>query len=174
MNLFRSIPSSYVHSLECFISAKQEFLAQGTSDATENLSTIYDYQRKYVNALIKQLPPGTVFPAASRSVLMHPPPTIKSAPARQGPFLLQPSPRTLGGSEGGDATDIAYLAFGTDEEGDSEGGETEHLGVVMIAFQDGKVDVCLDVEKIEARWESRQVRLPSCFMGRAVDLDALI
>lgn len=109
---------------------------------------------------MKQLPPGTVFPAASRSVLMHPPTTIKSAPARQGPFLLQPSPRTLEGSEGGDATDITYLAFGTeDEEGDGEGGETEHLGVVMIAFQDGKVDVCLDVEKVEAKWESRQVRL---------------
>jgi nucleoporin NUP82 len=65
----------------------------------------------------------------------------------------------LEGSEGGDATDITYLAFGTDEEeGDGEGGETEHLGVVMIAFQDGKVDVCLDVEKVEAKWESRQVR----------------
>jgi nucleoporin NUP82 len=162
MNLPRSIPSSYVHSLECFISAKQEYIHQGTSDATKNLSTIYDYQRKYVGALIKQLPPGTVFPAASRSVLMHPPTTIKSAPARQGPFLLQPSPRALEGSEGGDATDITYLAFGTDEEeGDAEGegGETEHLGVVMVAFQDGKVDVCLDVEKVEARWESRQVCL---------------
>jgi nucleoporin NUP82 len=89
---------------------------------------------------------------------MHPPTTIKSIPARQGPFLLQPSPRTLEGSEGGDATDITYLAFGTDAE-EGEGGETEHLGVVMIAFQDGKVDVCLDVEKVEARWESRQVSL---------------
>lgn len=89
---------------------------------------------------------------------MHPPTTMKAAPARQGPFLLQPSPRTLEGSEGGDATDITYLAFGTDEEdGDGEGGETEHLGIVMIVFQDGKVDVCLDVEKVEARWESRQV-----------------
>lgn len=169
-----SIPSSYVHSLECFISAKQEFLAQGTSDATKNLSTIYDYQRKYVNALIKQLPRGTVFPASSRSVLMHPPTTMKAAPARQGPFLLQPSPRTLEGSEGGDATDITYLAFGTDEEdGDGEGGETEHLGIVMIVFQDGKVDVCLDVEKVEARWESRQLPsrdLPMLAVYETIDL----
>ncbi|KAF9469037.1 hypothetical protein BDZ94DRAFT_1182915 [Collybia nuda] len=152
-----SIPSSYVHSLECFISAKQEFLAQGTSAATKNLSTIYDYQRKYVTALMKQLPPGTVFPSASRSVLMHPPTTIKSIPARQGPFLLQPSPRILEGSEGGDTTDITYLAFGADEEdSDGDGGETEHLGVVMVAYQDGKIDVCLDVEKVEARWETKQ------------------
>lgn len=91
---------------------------------------------------------------------MHPPTTIKSVPARQGPFLLQPSPRILEGSEGGDATDITYLAFGADEEdGDGDGGETEHLGVVMVAYQDGKVDVCLDVEKVEARWENKQVCL---------------
>lgn len=89
---------------------------------------------------------------------MHPPTTIKAPPARQGPFLLQPSPRILEGSEGGDATDIAYLTFSTDEDdGDGEGGETEHLGVVIIAYQDGKVDVCLDVEKVEARWDNKQV-----------------
>jgi len=154
-----SIPSSYVHALECIVSAKQEFLSQGTSAGTKNLSTLYDYQHKYITALIKQLPPGTVFPAVSRSVLMHPPHTIKAPPARQGPFLLQPSPRVLEGSEGGDATDITYLAFGSDDGEDGEG-ETEHLGVVMIAFQDGKVDVCFDVEKVEARWENKQVCCP--------------
>lgn len=75
---------------------------------------------------------------------------------RQGPFLLQPSPRVLDGSEGGDATDIAYLAFINDDDQENEG-ETERLGIVMITYQDGKVDVCLDVDKVEARWESKQV-----------------
>lgn len=73
---------------------------------------------------------------------------------------MQPSPRSLEGSDGGDATDITYLTFGPDEEedvdGEAEGAETEHLGVVTIAYQDGRVDVCLDVEKVEARWESKQ------------------
>ncbi|KAG5643781.1 hypothetical protein DXG03_009660 [Asterophora parasitica] len=173
-----SIPSSYVHSLECFIGAKQEFLAQErTSAATKNLFTLYDYQRKYVTALVKQLPPGTVFPAASRSVLLHPPTTIRAPPTRQGPFLLQPSPRTLDGSEGGDATDISYLAFDTDDgegegEGEGDGGETEHLGVVMIAFQDGKVDVCFDVEKVEARWDSKASNrdLPMLAVYETIDL----
>jgi nucleoporin NUP82 len=27
----------------------------------------------------------------------------------------------------------------------------------MVAYQDGKVDVCLDVDKVEARWENQQV-----------------
>ncbi|KAH7916326.1 hypothetical protein BJ138DRAFT_1075738 [Hygrophoropsis aurantiaca] len=167
-----SIPSAYVHALECFIAAKQEFLSQGTSATTSTLSTLYDYQRKYVSALIKQLPPGTVFPAISRSVLMHPPLTIKSQPMRQGPFLLQPSPRSLDGSDGGDATDIAYLAFINDDEEDNEG-ETERLGIVIISYQDGKVDVCLDVEKVEARWESKQDptrELPMLAVYESIDL----
>ncbi|KAF9247172.1 hypothetical protein BU15DRAFT_84718 [Melanogaster broomeanus] len=158
-----SIPSSYIHALECFIAAKQEFLSQGISPESSALSTLYDYQRKYVSALIKQLPQGTVFPAVSRSVPMHPPHTIKSQPLRQGPFLLQPSPRTLEGSEGGDATEIAYLAFG----------ETERLGIVVVTFQDGKVDVYLDVEKVEARWESKQERsyeLPMLAVYETIDL----
>lgn len=62
-----------------------------------------------------------------------------------------------GQEEPGDATDLVYLAFGGDEE-DGEGeGETERLGVVMVVYQDGKVDVCLDVEKVEARWETKAV-----------------
>ncbi|KAJ7638640.1 hypothetical protein FB45DRAFT_903426 [Roridomyces roridus] len=176
-----SIPSSYVHSLECFISAKQEFIAQteerGSSSTTRSLSTLYDYQHKYVTALLKQLPPGTVFPATSRSVPMHPPTTIKARPARQGPFLLQPAPRTLKDSEGGDATDIMYLAFGTDEENEDqegEGGETEHLGVVVVVFQDGKVDICLDVEKVEARWDTgggiHAAELPMLAVYETIDL----
>ena len=148
------MPSSYVHTLDCFISAKQEYLSQNPS-ATKHLSTLYDYQHKYINALIRQLPPGTVFPAASRSVPLHPPSTIKAQPLRQGPFLLQPSPHSLQGSEGGDATDIMYLTFGDGSEENE--GETERLGIILLAFQDGKVDVCLDVEKVEARWDSKRV-----------------
>lgn len=153
-----SIPSTYVHSLECFISAKQEYLSQEDSTAS-NLSAVYDYQRKYVTALTKQLPPGTVFSAAPRSVPMHPPSTIKSQPLRQGPFLLQPAPRIIEGSFGGDATDITYLAFGTDDDDpEDDGKDTERLGIVLVAYQDGKVDLFLDVEKVEARWNIKQVR----------------
>jgi nucleoporin NUP82 len=159
INSHSSVPSSYIHSLECFISAKQEFLAQGNSSSSHNLATIYDYQQKYVSALLRQLPPGTVFPATSRPVPIHSPTLIKSLPVRQGPFLLQPEPRVLEGSEGGDATDIAYLVFGADDEDDSEreGNPTEHLGIVTVAYQDGRLDLFLDVEKVEARWDVKGV-----------------
>lgn len=120
---------------------------------------MYEYQHKYVTALVKQLPSGTPFPTQSQTVSIHPPTTIKHEPLRQGPFLLQPSPLTIEGSEGGDATDIIYTVLGSeDDECDSE---TEKLGIVMIAYQDGKVDVCLDVDKVEARWEKKTVNFIS-------------
>ena len=156
--LCRSIPSAYVHALECFVAAKQEFLSQSQSEgsSSRNMAHLYDFQHRYVTALLKQLPPGTVYPAISRPVPMHPPRSSKSPPVRQGPFLLQPSPRTIDGSEGGDATDIAYVAFGSDVEEGVEG-ETERLGLVLATFQDGRVDVYLDVEKVEARWAHKEV-----------------
>ncbi|KAF6762852.1 hypothetical protein DFP72DRAFT_1061098 [Ephemerocybe angulata] len=168
-----SVPTSYVHSLECFISAKQDQLHNGTAPASNQLSTWYDYQSKYVNSLIKQLPPGTGFPANTRAVSLHPPKTIANPLFRQGPFLLQPVPRILDGSEGGDATDITYLSFTTDEdEADSEG-DTDHLGVIVVAYQDGKVDVFLDVEKVEAKWETKYTRksdLPMLAVYESIDL----
>ena len=153
-----SVPSSYVHALECFVHAKKEFLSRSTlgESSSTSLSTLYDYQHKYVSALLKQLPPGTAFPATSRPVSVHPPSTIKAKAIRQGPFLLQPSPRMLEYSEGADATDILCMSFGGDSDEEEES-DVERLGVVLVAFQDGKIDVCLDVEKIEAKWEHRQV-----------------
>jgi nucleoporin NUP82 len=69
-----------------------------------------------------------------------------------------------------------YLAFGADEDADdeAEGGETEHLGVVVVSFQDGKIDVCLDVEKVEARWDmggsKREAELPMLAVYETIDL----
>lgn len=66
----------------------------------------------------------------------------------------------LEGSEGGDATDIVYLAFEAEDD-DSEASvrDTEHLGIVLVSYQDGKVDLFLDVEKVEARWDTHKVRV---------------
>ena len=105
---------------------------------------------------MKQLPPGVPLPTQSQTVSIHPPTTIRHKPLRQGPFLLQPSPLIIEGSEGGDATDIIYSVLGNGEDEEYDGG-TEKLGIVMIAYQDGKVDVCLDVDKVEARWEKKTV-----------------
>lgn len=172
LNLYSSVPSSYLHALDCYVNAKQEYLAKYSSKEVQALSILYDYQRKYINALLKQLPAGTSYPAPSRTVTLHPPQTLKHRPRRQGPFLLQPAPRELSGSNFTDATDIVYLSFGNDGVGD-EDNERERLGLVVIASQDGKVDVCLDVDKVEARWDTSKVMTdkissvhPSSFVHR--------
>ncbi|CCM04850.1 uncharacterized protein FIBRA_07043 [Fibroporia radiculosa] len=168
-----SIPLAYVHALECFVAAKQEFLARSPEEGTSSngLENMYEYQHKYVAALVKQLPSDDAHPEASRFILMHPPSIMKNPPVRQGPFLLQPSPRTLEGSEGGDATDIIYLAF--ENEAEEAHGDMERLGVLLTSFQDGRVDVYLDLEKVEARWEHKHdpdSDLPMLAVYETVDL----
>ncbi|TDL29694.1 hypothetical protein BD410DRAFT_817721 [Rickenella mellea] len=170
-----TIPSAYAHSLECYVAAKQEFISEEGSSNSESFSTLYDYQRKYVNGLMKQLPPGTAFPSTSRSVPMHPPKTLKNDPLRQGPFLFQPSPPELDDSINSFATDVVYVAFENNFDGDEEIVEenSERLNVVLIAFQDGRVDVCLDLEKVEAKWESKhrhQIDLPMFAVYEVIDL----
>ena len=152
----RSVPSTYIHALQLFVEAKRDQTLQEGSSSAREFSVLYEYQHKYVTALVKQLPPGIPLPTQSQTVSIHPPITIKHKPLRQGPFLLQPSPLTIEGSEGGDATDIIYAVLGNGEDEECDG-ETEKLGIVMIAYQDGKVDVCLDVDKVEARWEKKTV-----------------
>lgn len=104
-------------------------------------------------------------PSSTRLVPVHAPRTLVGKVSRQGPFLLQPAPLDLKDSPGGDATDIAYLTLGSAfaDDDDEASVSSERLGVVVIGYQDGRVDVCLDVEKIEARWDVRRVSLAQCF-----------
>lgn len=168
-NHYRTLPPSYIPSLECFVTAKREILsAEIASSATATPTSIalgaqlsvYDQQLKYVNALTKQTPAGSVqrlgssnsTPPSTSPIRVVAPSTIKYPIARQGPFLFQPAPQELDGSEGGVATDIAYLGFSSGQDADE--GETERLAIVLVAFSDGKVDVCFDVERVEARWDT--------------------
>jgi nucleoporin NUP82 len=127
---------------------------------------LYDHQLKFVNALLKQLPPEQVLPSAGKAVPILLPSYLRSPPVRQGPFLFQPAPHELDQSPGGDATDIVYTTFDDNPRGDSE-----RFGVIMVAFQDGKVDVCLDLDKIEAKWgASKMVRLVNSHALSYVDI----
>ncbi|TFK55814.1 hypothetical protein OE88DRAFT_1804607 [Heliocybe sulcata] len=175
MPINSSVPSDYVHSLDCFVAAKRQQLAQeGDTPESDALDAIYEYQHKYVAALMKQLPSGTVDPTDTRPNSMHPPSTIKVKPARQGPFLMQPAPRELNGSEDPYATDIAYLTFDVPE--DFGEADTERLGIVTVAYDDGRVDVCLDVEKIEPKWDTKPKMdrgLPMLAVYETIDLGLL-
>jgi nucleoporin NUP82 len=91
---------------------------------------------------------------------------------RQGPFLFKPAPEELklsaetGPRVEGVASDIivmsgtgaasrAHDAKGKSKESTSSSG----IGVVAIAWKDGRVDVCLEVAKVEALWVEEVVSL---------------
>jgi nucleoporin NUP82 len=111
---------------------------------------------------------------SSEPVLVHPPKLMgggrKREPLVQGPFLFQPAPRELEEEEveGGEdveeigirATDIFLVDGKSSSTGEEMEGEEKkakgEVGVVGIVFADGRVDLCLEVEKLEALWVGRQ------------------
>ncbi|GJJ07282.1 hypothetical protein Clacol_001482 [Clathrus columnatus] len=165
--------AAYVHALDYFVRAKQENVLQiGKIPSDSNsFSAIYAQQLKYVNAIMKQLPDDSqsLFSRDSKLVPIIAP-TTKTRPVRQGPFLLQPSPVEFNEGDGGYATDIFYLYSTPGSSLLSEENENdEGLGVILVTFSDGRVDVCLDVEKTEAAWES-VADLPVLVVYETIDL----
>lgn len=145
---YSTVPISYVHGLEYFVNVK----------STRLPLHIAEPQLKYVTSLKEQLkaPSSSTVDKLPASCLVNAPVSASYPPARQGPFLLQPAPKELGD---GVASDIVYLEIEVQEEAASKGkqnanidGGATSMSVVLIAYGDGKVDVCLDVEKVEAKW----------------------
>lgn len=84
---------------------------------------------------------------------------------RQGPYLVQPEPKELPLSEEagwgveGVASDIVVVA---DKNKNSVGrghvaGPKTGMNVVGIAWVDGRVDLCIEAQKVEAEWEMEDV-----------------
>ncbi|CUA70126.1 hypothetical protein RSOLAG22IIIB_00473 [Rhizoctonia solani] len=141
-------PISYIQGLEYFVNAKSARLPPEISGP----------QLKYVASLRQQLKPipSPVDDQPLPTCLVHAPVSFSFPPARQGPFLLQPAPKELGD---GLASDIVYLDIEIPNDSTSNGSidtkssvESTSVPVIAIAYNDGKVDVCLDVEKVEAKW----------------------
>ncbi|KZW04291.1 hypothetical protein EXIGLDRAFT_758582 [Exidia glandulosa HHB12029] len=164
-----AVPPSYIWSLEYYVREKLE-----AAHRRPGFAALYEQQLRYVSALSAQLHASKTL-ASSQPVVVTAPPSSKLAVARQGPFLFQPEPHELDGSPGGDAVDIVYLGLGA-RPGATMEGQTEGLGAVLISFQDGKVDVCVDLDKVEARWEHGQFpddELPLLTVFETVDLGVL-
>ncbi|ODQ53724.1 hypothetical protein SAICODRAFT_6971 [Saitoella complicata NRRL Y-17804] len=77
-------------------------------------------------------------------------------PAIQGPFLFQPAPLYFSDDEIY-ATDITYVSSG-------------FIGVLVIASSDGKLDVCLDVEPVEAMWANAGQNCPVVSVYESINL----
>lgn len=89
---------------------------------------------------------------------------------RQGPFLFKPAPEELklsaetGTKVEGVASDIIVLPGISAQSSLSTKGKAKEqslsgsgVGVVAISWKDGRVDVCLEVAKVEAIWEDEVV-----------------
>ena len=97
---------------------------------------------------------------------------------RQGPFLLQPAPQELDGEIEEKANDIAYIHYSPTSPGVATKGDGATLGVFVVSYNDGKIDICVEVEKVEARWtegKSAQIEesLPTLVVYETIDLGLL-
>lgn len=167
---------SYIRSLANFVSTKVDYLAE--SSPSSDLTTLYAQQLKYVNALVRQISssssassPQKLAPTlyddevedTDRLIPITPPLGFdgrSSRPKRQGPFLLQPEPIELDTTAESFACDLVYISYsarGDNRNNNSGGDDASTLGVFVISYSDGKVDLCIEVEKIEARWSSSSV-----------------
>ena len=165
------IPSLHLLHLAAFVSAKLTYLSDDFGDDMSSseksiLESRYSHQLKFVNSLLSQQSTSThpssesdadneaeEYDFISVRYLTY----LRSAPVRQGPFLLQPSPRELPESDESLACDMSYIYLDRVEEGPGE------LGCILMAYSDGKVDLCLDVDKVEAQWEDTSVCVYSDF-----------
>lgn len=183
------IPTAHLSQLASFISAKVNYLGTNIGELSlserQILETRYSAQLKFVNSLLTQRSADhstSAFAAdddkdneeGEEFQTVRYPSYLRSPPSRQGPFLLQPSPRELDNSDESLASDIAYASSGSAALSESDRASSD-MGAVLIAYSDGKVDVCLDVEKVEADWSgSTQLSdLPSLLVYESIDLFGL-
>ncbi|RIA99135.1 nuclear pore component-domain-containing protein [Glomus cerebriforme] len=76
----------------------------------------------------------------SDRVVFSPPPFEQLQVEIQGPFEIHPRPLTIS-KHPYEASDILMLG-------------TEPLNVLVVAFNNGRIDICIEAEKIEAMWQT--------------------
>lgn len=141
------------------------------------LSKRYNHQLRYVNSLIRQVPTSTtISKRASADVTLESEastsdssryipitlPHTNTSPSLQGPFLLQPPPAEFDNGAESLACDIIYINYKSSVvAGKAKAKEAEEenkvgLGIIAVVYSDGKVEVCLEVEKVEAKWGNEE------------------
>ncbi|BGP13210.1 hypothetical protein JCM10213v2_001129 [Rhodosporidiobolus nylandii] len=151
-----------------------------------SFSKRYNLQLQYVNSLVRQVSSSSArataeddSPALSfdedEPVRIVAPSRADFTPALQGPFLLQPAPAELDNGAETRACDLAYVSYSASVSsgggGEASQEEGPGIGVLAVAYSDGKVDLCLEVEKVEARWAAEQ---PSSRANGSVGAGAMV
>jgi nucleoporin NUP82 len=146
----RVVPLSYLEGLTEYV---EEKLNRSSPGAVTQQPQTLDEQRQYLKQLFKYPTPHSLnilqHDLGLQAVNIKSGRSLEKTSLIQGPFRLQPAPHELEDTDGGDAVDIAYLGSGDKH---SSVLENDGVGVLVIAYQDGKVDVCIDIEKAEGKW----------------------
>jgi nucleoporin NUP82 len=176
----RVIPSQYIDNLEIYVNNQLGSLDRTTQYSDPALVMAAESQKHFMKSLLRMA-------SNQRLISVNPDLGIREVSvdsqklgdrqsAIQGPYLFQPVPHELEDSEGGDATDLIYVTShgGGDQEGVAE------INILCISFQDGKVDICLDLQKLEGKWApanttttshgSRTTALPVLHVYESVDI----
>ncbi len=121
--------------------------------------TLYDQQSIYVHSLIKTIPSFENPPHSNQVVPVQRPIIIKVDPVVQGPFLMQPAPdeKELADGFGEGACDLLYVSYRKSQKKAKEASCSPEISLLLIVYQHGRVDICVDLEKVEPVWHSNSV-----------------
>lgn len=165
-----SIPSSYLHSLSSYVKlSRPDSVFSGSGDEG-------DLQVRFVTSLLKQASsqqqsaPINASPERARSttpmnidssragtvepednfrdlglvnVQVPSSMVIPAQPQPQGPFLLAPAPHELSEERESRGADLFYTRIANQGEG---------IGIIGIASDDGRIDLCILIESILPKW----------------------
>ena len=117
-------------------------------------SVAYNQEKRFLKNLRRQLQSQRINQQTHRDFglreyVVHGSKLMDQPPAVQGPFLFQPTPHELEDSDYSDAVDFYYTCIGQSDPNLAESGG---LCVMVIIYQDGKLDICLDIQKVTAKW----------------------
>lgn len=139
-----------------------ERMTQSRSTSAMNLDELTDSPR--ASAQLEQAAQG-IEQVQNGPVRLHPPSwsyrqdisqggSAKKAPRPQGPFLLKPAPVELCDQRESMACDLVWTWL-TDESSSAESSAAvTGLGALSIVGHDGRVDVALLFESVEAAWDA--------------------
>lgn len=157
----------YLQNLSLDITADFESLDENT---TMRERFVLRQQMKWINHVLNQEKNLVAFGNTSNKAptcLTRPDGDKAPSPLLQGPFLFQPVPLEFPG-KGYHACDIFHVEAGA-------------LGVIGVLFSNGKVDICLEFERLGAKWadkrkkprmeETEGVELPIIATYESINLD---
>ncbi|TIA90313.1 hypothetical protein E3P99_01621 [Wallemia hederae] len=129
------VPIAYIQNLRGITEAK---LLDPVHEDHGIVEARLNQQMRWLNAMAKQIQVAE----DSATTFKCSPPRATGSILRQGPYLVQPPPSEE--EYEADASDIITLRP-----------KELPMDVFVVAFTDGRVDVCLGADKAEGRWSSK-------------------